>query len=65
LSFLGLGDPNRVSWGSMIGDGREMLRTVWYLTAFPGVMIVATVLSLNLVGDTLNDALNPRLRELS
>ncbi|MDR2111937.1 MAG: ABC transporter permease [Candidatus Accumulibacter sp.] len=62
LSFLGLGDPNRVSWGSMIGAGREMLRTAWYLTAFPGAMIVAAVLSLNLVGDALNDALNPRLR---
>lgn len=65
LSFLGLGDPNRVSWGSMIGAGREMLRTAWYLTAFPGAMIVAAVLALNLVGDALNDALNPRLRELS
>ena len=65
LAFLGLGDPNRVSWGSLIGAGREMLRTAWYLTAFPGAMIVATVLSLNLVGDTLNDALNPRLRGLS
>jgi peptide/nickel transport system permease protein len=65
LSFLGLGDPNRVSWGSMIGAGREMLRTAWYLTAFPGAMIVAAVLSLNLVGDALNDALNPRLRGVS
>jgi peptide/nickel transport system permease protein len=65
LSFLGLGDPNRVSWGSMIGAGREMLRTAWYLTAFPGAMIVAAVLALNLVGDALNDALNPRLRKLS
>lgn len=65
LSFLGMGDPNRVSWGSMIGAGREMLRTAWYLTAFPGAMIVMAVLSLNLVGDALNDALNPRLRGLS
>lgn len=65
LAFLGLGDPNRVSWGSMIGAGREMLRTAWYLTAFPGAMIVAAVLSLNLVGDALNDALNPRLRGVS
>jgi peptide/nickel transport system permease protein len=65
LSFLGLGDPNLVSWGSMIGAGREMLRTAWYLTAFPGAMIVLAVLSLNLLGDALNDALNPRLRELS
>lgn len=61
LSFLGLGDPNLVSWGSMIGAGRELLRTAWYLTAIPGLAIVLTVLALNLVGDALNDALNPRL----
>ena len=60
LSFLGLGDPNVVSWGSMIGAGRELLRTAWYLTALPGVVIVLAVLSLNLLGDGLNDALNPR-----
>ncbi len=61
LSFMGLGDPNLVSWGSMIGAGREVLRSAWYLTAIPGVAIVLTVLALNLVGDGLNDALNPRL----
>lgn len=61
LSFLGLGDPNLVSWGSMIGAGRELLRTAWYLTAIPGFAIVLTVLALNLVGDALNDALNPHL----
>lgn len=60
LSFLGLGDPNVVSWGSMIGSGRELLRTAWYLTALPGLVIVLAVLSLNLIGDGLNDALNPR-----
>lgn len=60
LSFLGLGDPNVVSWGSMIGAGREMIRTAWYLTALPGLAIVFTVLALNLIGDGLNDALNPR-----
>ncbi|SFD94106.1 ABC transporter permease [Paracidovorax konjaci] len=62
LSFLGMGDPNAVSWGSMIGEGRELLRTAWYLTALPGLTIVLTVLALNLLGDGLNDALNPRLR---
>ncbi|THJ30812.1 ABC transporter permease [Lampropedia aestuarii] len=62
LSFLGMGDPNVVSWGSMIGEGRELLRTAWYLTAVPGVAIILTVLSLNLVGDGINDAFNPRLR---
>ena len=61
LSFMGLGDPNRISWGSMIGAGREMLRTAWFLTAIPGIAIVLTVLALNLIGDALNDALNPRL----
>jgi peptide/nickel transport system permease protein len=60
LSFLNLGDPNLVSWGSMIGDGRALLRTAWYLTALPGTAIALTVLSLNLVGDGLNDVLNPR-----
>jgi peptide/nickel transport system permease protein len=61
LSFLGLSDPNVVSWGSMIGAGREFLRTAWYLSAVPGVAIVVTVLALNLVSDGLNDALNPQL----
>jgi peptide/nickel transport system permease protein len=63
LSFMGLGDPNVVSWGSMIGVGRELLRTAWYLTAIPGIAIVFAVLSLNLVGDGLNDALNPRFSQ--
>ncbi|WP_455179679.1 ABC transporter permease [Azospirillum melinis] len=61
LSFMGLGDPNTISWGSMIGAGRDMLRTAWYLSAIPGLAIVFTVLALNLIGDGLNDALNPRL----
>jgi peptide/nickel transport system permease protein len=63
LSFMGLGDPNRVSWGSMIGAGRDVIRTAWYLTALPGLAIVFTVLALNLIGDGLNDALNPRFSE--
>ncbi|VFR41360.1 Oligopeptide transport system permease protein OppC (TC 3.A.1.5.1) [plant metagenome] len=62
LSFLGLGDPNVVSWGSMIGLGRDALRTGWYMTAIPGLAIVATVLALNLLSDALHAALNPRLR---
>jgi peptide/nickel transport system permease protein len=61
LSFMGLGDPNIISWGSMIGAGREFLRTNWYLAALPGVAIVFVVLAMNLIGDGLNDALNPRL----
>jgi peptide/nickel transport system permease protein len=62
LSFLGLGDPNLVSWGSMIGAGRDQLRTAWFLVTLPGCALVLSVLSLNLVGDGLNDALNPRAR---
>ncbi|ROR09967.1 ABC transporter permease [Erwinia sp. JUb26] len=63
LSFLGLGDPNVLSWGFLIGSGREMLRTAWYLTAEPGVALVITLLGLNLLGDALNDAFNPRLSD--
>lgn len=62
LAFLGLGDPNVMSWGTMIGNGREALRTAWYLSAIPGIAILLTVLAINLVGEGLNDALNPRLR---
>ena len=62
LAFLGLGDPNVMSWGTIIASGREMLRTNWYLTAIPGIAILITVLALNLIGEGLNDALNPRLR---
>jgi peptide/nickel transport system permease protein len=63
LSFLGLGDPNRMSWGLMISAGREVLRSAWWICTFPGIAIVLTVLSINLVGDGLNEALDPRLRE--
>ena len=60
LAFLGLGDPNAMSWGMMIGNGRESLRTAWYLSAVPGVAILLTVLSINLIGEGVNDALNAR-----
>jgi peptide/nickel transport system permease protein len=62
LSFLGLGDPNVMSWGFMIGAGRTFLRSAWWLCTIPGVAILLTVLAINLVGEGLNDALNPRLR---
>lgn len=62
LSFLGLGDPNRISWGYMIGASRTVFRQAWWLSVFPGIAIVATVLAINLVGEGLNDALNPHLR---
>ena len=62
LSFLGLGDPNVMSWGFMIAAGRTFLRTAWWLCAIPGTAILLTVLAINLVGEGLNDALNPRLQ---
>jgi peptide/nickel transport system permease protein len=63
VAFLGLGDPNVTSWGQLIGDGRNLIRTSWYICAVPGLAIMLTVLALNLVGDGLNDALNPKLRD--
>jgi len=62
LSFLGLGDPNVMSWGYMIGAARTVLRTAWWLSFIPGIAILLTVLALNLIGEGLNDALNPRLQ---
>ena len=63
LSFLGLGDPNVISWGSMIGDGRSYMLDSWWLVAIPGIAIFITVLSISLIGDGLNDAFNPKLRD--
>lgn len=61
LSFLGLGDPNQITWGYMVGAGRTRLIDAWWISFFPGLAIFLTVLALNLVGEGLNDALNPRL----
>ncbi len=61
LAFLGLGDPNLISWGYMVGAGRTVVRQAWWITVFPGIAILLSVLGLNLVGEGLNDALNPRL----
>jgi len=63
LSFLGLSDPDVISWGYMIGVGRTVLRVAWWMAAIPGLTIMITVLAINLVGEGLNDALNPRLRQ--
>ena len=63
LAFLGLGDPNIMSWGFQVGAGRTLLRSAWWVCTFPGIAILLTVLAINLVGAGLNDALNPRLRE--
>lgn len=57
LSFLGLGDPNRITWGSMIAEGRAVLRTAPYLSLIPGVAIILTVLAVNLIGEGVNEAL--------
>ena len=62
LSFLGLGDPNLLSWGSMIGGSRSAMWVAWWTTVLPGLAIMVTVLALNFIGDGLNDALNPRRR---
>lgn len=60
LSFLGLGDPNQMSWGYMVGSARTVLRQAWWMAVFPGIAILLTVLALNLVGEGLNDGLNAR-----
>jgi peptide/nickel transport system permease protein len=63
LSFLGLGvQPPTPSWGTMVADGRNNLLGAWWISTFPGLAIVFTVLSFNLAGDGLRDALDPRLR---
>ncbi|MDF2810688.1 MAG: dppC [Microvirga sp.] len=62
LAFLNLSDPNVPSWGNLIGTGRSVLRTQWYVSAIPGIVILLTVLAVSLVGQGLNDALNPRLK---
>jgi len=63
LSFLGAGDPNVPSWGLMLNNAQNYLRVAWWMAAFPGAMLFLTCLSLNLVGDGLNDYFNPRLKE--
>jgi peptide/nickel transport system permease protein len=63
LSFLGLGDPNQVSWGYMLNDAMGSFIRAWWMSVFPGAMISLVVISFNLLGDGLNDALNPYLKE--
>lgn len=63
LSFIGLGiQPPAPEWGAMLSGGRQYLRYAWWVTTFPGVAIMITILSLNLLGDGLRDALDPRLK---
>ena len=63
LSFLGLGDPNVMSWGMMMGQNRNYVLDAWWAVLVPGAAIFITVLSVSLIGDGINDALNPRLRK--
>jgi peptide/nickel transport system permease protein len=63
LSFLGLGaQPPTPEWGAMVSDGRDYLRAAWWIAGMPGFAIMLAVIAINLVGDGLRDALDPRLR---
>ena len=65
LSFLGMGvQPPTAEWGSMVNDGMRHLRRAWWVSSFPALAIVVTVLAINLVGDGLRDALDPKLRNV-
>ncbi len=65
LSFLGVGIPAPTpAWGLMVADGRDYLRTAWWISTFPGLAIFLTVFSANFLGDWLRDRLDPRLRQL-
>jgi len=63
LSFLGLSDPNVMSWGAIMGNNRQYILLQGYILMYPGLAIFITVLAISLVGDGLNDALNPKLRK--
>jgi peptide/nickel transport system permease protein len=65
LSFLGAGIPRPTpAWGLMVADGRELIVTAWWIAMFPGLAIMLTVLSMNLVGDWLRDHLDPKLKNV-
>jgi len=63
VTFLGFGDPNTVTWGSLMQENLSYMSSMWWSVIFPGLAIFLTVLAFNLVGDGLADAINPRLRE--
>ena len=60
LSFLGLGDPNRMSWGTILNNAQRFLEDAWWMSVFPGTAIFLTVLGFNFAGDALNDVLDPQ-----
>jgi len=62
LGFFGLGDPNLVSWGAMLNEAQQYLRSAWWMAVFPGAAIATTVLAFNRLGDALNQATDPRAR---
>jgi len=63
LSFLGLGDQTKISWGGMLYKAMESIQRAWWVSTFPGVAITLVVIGFNMMGDGLNDALNPHLKE--
>lgn len=63
ISFLGIGDPSVISWGTMLNDAQNYITHGWWMPLFPGLMIFLTVLGLHSMGEGLNDVLNPKLRE--
>ena len=64
LSFLGLGvQPPYATWGNILNDGKDVLEIAWWMTLYPGLAILITVLSYNLMGEGIRDALDPRLRQ--
>jgi peptide/nickel transport system permease protein len=63
LSFLGLGiPPPTPEWGAMLSSARIYIRETWHMTVMPGAAIIVTVLTINIIGDALRDALDPRMR---
>ncbi len=62
LSFLGLTDPDVITWGKMIGHSRDFFFDAWWTVTLPGLAILIIVLAIALIGDGLNDAFNPKLR---
>ena len=63
LEFVGLGDANQIGWGYMLHNGQQFIRDGWWIIAFPSLALAALVLSLNIIGDALNSALNPKTRD--
>ena len=66
LSFLGLGvQPPYATWGNILNEGKDAIEIAWWLSVYPGVAILITVLSYNLLGEGVRDALDPRLRQVT